>query len=218
MNESLSRTHPLIVVAATLLILTCLLALGMLTGIVPSPHARQIEANRVGPLPPAQAAPGTAPSQNAYAPAPRPAEPETVPRAAPATGSASAARQERTVAGAEPAPRASECASCGSVLSVRAVREQGDAGMLGPGAGALLGGVLGNQLGHGHGKTIATVVGAGAGAAAGTEIERRYKSKTHYVVAVRMNDGRVRHFNYAAAPGVQPGDRVRVANGHLVRN
>jgi outer membrane lipoprotein SlyB len=98
------------------------------------------------------------------------------------------------------------------------VKEQGDAGMTGPGAGALLGGVLGNQLGHGHGKTIATVVGAGAGAAAGTEIERRYKSKTHYVVAVRMSDGRVRHFNYAAAPGVQPGNRVRVANGHLVRN
>jgi len=33
-----------------------------------------------------------------------------------------------------------------------------------------------------------------------------------------MGDGRVRHFNYAAAPGVQPGNRVRVANGHLVRN
>jgi outer membrane lipoprotein SlyB len=218
MNESLSRTHPLIVVAATLLILTCLLALGMLTGIVPSPHARQIEANRFGPVRPAQTTPDAAPSQNAYAPAPPAAESGLRSRAAPATGSTSAAPQERSVSGAEPAPRPSECARCGSVISVRTVKEQGDASMIGPGAGALLGGVLGNQLGHGHGKTIATVVGAGAGAAAGTEIERRYKSKTHYVVAVRMNDGRVRHFNYAAAPGVQPGDRVRVASGHLVRN
>jgi outer membrane lipoprotein SlyB len=217
MNESISRTHPLIVVAATLLILTCLLALGIMTGIVPSPHARQIEANRFGPVPPGQTTLSAAPSQNAYAPAPPAAESGLPSRAAPATGSTSAPPQERSVSGAEP-PRASECASCGSVLWVRAVKEQGDAGMIGPGAGALLGGVLGNQLGHGHGKTIATVVGAGAGAAAGTEIERRYKSKTHYVVAVRMSDGRVRHFNYAAAPGVQPGNRVRVANGHLVRN
>lgn len=218
MNESISRTHPLIVVAATLLILTCLLALGTMTGILPSPHARQIEANRFGPESRAQTAPSAAPSQNAYAPAPPSAESGLPSRAAPATGSTSAAPHERSVSGAEPAGHPSDCASCGSVISVRAVKEQGEAGMIGPGAGALLGGVLGNQIGHGHGKTIATVVGAGAGAAAGTEIERRYKSKTHYVVAVRMSDGRVRHFNYAAAPGVQAGDRVRVANGHLVRN
>jgi outer membrane lipoprotein SlyB len=98
------------------------------------------------------------------------------------------------------------------------VKEQGEAGLIGPAAGGLLGGVVGHQIGNGRGNTIATVLGAAGGAAAGTEIERRYKSKTHYVVAVRMNDGRVRTFNYAAAPAVQTGDKVRVVKGHLVRD
>jgi outer membrane lipoprotein SlyB len=89
--------------------------------------------------------------------------------------------------------------------------------MIGPAAGGLVGGLVGHQVGSGRGNTVATVVGAAAGAAGGTEIERRYKSKTHYVVAVRMNDGRVRRFTYAAAPGVEAGDKVRVVGGKLVR-
>jgi outer membrane lipoprotein SlyB len=36
--------------------------------------------------------------------------------------------------------------------------------------GAAVGGLLGNQIGGGHGKQIATAVGAGAGAAAGTQM------------------------------------------------
>jgi outer membrane lipoprotein SlyB len=100
---------------------------------------------------------------------------------------------------------------------VRTVRQQGEASMIGPAAGGLVGGVIGHQIGSGRGNTIATVLGAAGGAAAGTEIERRHKSTTHYVVAVRMGDGHVRHFNYAAAPGFQTGDRVRVVEGRLVR-
>ena len=36
--------------------------------------------------------------------------------------------------------------------------------------GALVGGILGNQLGKGKGQDAATAVGAGAGAAAGTRL------------------------------------------------
>jgi outer membrane lipoprotein SlyB len=90
--------------------------------------------------------------------------------------------------------------------------------MVGPAAGALIGGLAGRQIGSGTGRTIATVVGAGAGAAAGTEIERRYKSTTSYVVAVRMNDGSHRSFNYASAPGVSSGEKVRVVEGRLIRD
>ena len=36
--------------------------------------------------------------------------------------------------------------------------------------GAAVGGILGNQIGGGSGKQIATAVGAGAGAAAGTQM------------------------------------------------
>ncbi|MGZ5257092.1 MAG: glycine zipper 2TM domain-containing protein [Burkholderiales bacterium] len=227
MPDTRYATNPLIVIAATTLILTCLLAIGVMTGIVPSPLAKERAATReVASVPTTAAQDSAAATQNAYAPtAPTPTArsdvAERVPpakkAAAPAVGSTQSAAPSRTVSGDTPAPAARECTNCGSVVSVNAVKEQGEASMIGPAAGGLLGGVVGHQIGNGRGNTIATVLGAAGGAAAGTEIERRYKSKTHYVVAVRMNDGRVRHFNYAAAPGVQTGDRVRVVQGRLVR-
>jgi outer membrane lipoprotein SlyB len=90
--------------------------------------------------------------------------------------------------------------------------------MIGPAAGALIGGLAGRQIGSGSGKTIATVVGAGVGAGAGTEIERRYKSTTQYIVGVRMDDGSHRNFTYATAPNVAAGSKVRVVDGQLVHN
>jgi outer membrane lipoprotein SlyB len=225
MNETRLNTHPLIVIAATAVILTCLLAVGVMTGVVPSPLARERAPNtdlttnvppRDAPASVAQnayapAAPVTAPSNRATERAPARGTPP------PAVGRTQSAGPSQTVAGgaAAPAP-AAECANCGSVVSVKAVRTQGEAGLIGPAAGGLIGGVIGHQIGSGRGNTIATVVGAAGGAAAGTEIERRQKSTTHYVVAVRMNDGAVRHFNYAAAPGLETGDKVRVVNGRLV--
>ena len=236
MLERTSRLHPLIVIAAIAVILTCLLATGVMTGIVPSPLAKERAMSRdFVSAPPPQTQAGTPAPQagstlvpNAYAPATRAAPPphpvvrydplESPPPARigatvnnGATGSVSGGEPPRSAA-----PR--ECTNCGSVVSVRAVRQQGEAGMIGPAAGGLVGGLVGHQIGSGRGNTIATVVGAAAGAAGGTEIERRYKSKTSYVVAVRMNDGRVRRFTYAAAPGVEAGDKVRVVGGKLVRD
>ena len=46
-------------------------------------------------------------------------------------------------------------------------RMQCAGGVLG---GAAVGGILGNQIGGGKGKQVATAVGAGAGAAAGTQL------------------------------------------------
>jgi outer membrane lipoprotein SlyB len=96
------------------------------------------------------------------------------------------------------------------------VTQQGEAGLLGPVAGGAVGGLVGHQIGHGSGNTIATIVGAAGGAALGTELERRHKSTTHYVVTVRLNDGTHRTFNYASRPAFQEGDRVRVAQGRLI--
>jgi outer membrane lipoprotein SlyB len=231
-----SRLHPLIVIAAIAVILTCLLAIGVMTGIVPSPLAKDRVINRddvlSAPPPQSQGALAASPSgsvpaaQNAYAPATRtpPARNPVVGRVPPvssppaAIGSTADAGSSGTVSGGVPAAAPRECTHCGSIISVRAVKQQGEAGMIGPAAGGLVGGLVGHQIGSGRGNTIATVVGAAAGAAGGTEIERRYKSKTHYIVAVRMNDGRVRRFTYAAAPGVQTGEKVRVVGGKLVRD
>ena len=94
---------------------------------------------------------------------------------------------------------------------------QGEAGLVGAIAGGAVGGAIGSQIGGGSGKTIATIVGAAGGAAVGTEVERRYKATTSYVVGVRLNDGTTRSFTYETAPGFREGERVRVVDGRLVR-
>ena len=229
-TQSLRGNHPLIVVAAIAVILTCLLAIGVMTGIVPSPMNRGADKQELTDATTAttttrrEASPsGTTTTRESRtvtrAPAQEPrrltssAPERTAP--APATGATSSSTSQ-TVAATSPAPAA--CTNCGTVTSVRAVTQQGDASMIGPAAGALLGGVAGRQIGSGSGQTIATVIGAGVGAAAGTEVERRYKTTTSYVVAVRMNDGSQRSFNYASAPGVQAGSKVRVVDGRLIHD
>ena len=227
-THSLRGSHPLIVIAAIAVILTCLLAIGVMTGIVPSPMNRGADKQDLTDATTSttttrrEASPsGTTTTRESRtvtrAPAQEPrrltsAEPA---RPAPATGATSSSTSQ-TVAAASPPPAA--CSNCGTVTSVRAVTQQGDASMIGPAAGALLGGVAGRQIGNGSGRTIATVVGAGVGAAAGTEIERRYKTTTSYVVAVRMNDGSHRSFNFPSAPGYSAGEKVRVVDGHLQRD
>jgi outer membrane lipoprotein SlyB len=219
------------VIAATAVILTCLLAIGVMTGIVPSPMNRGADRDFTTSAPTTsttttlqESSPsGTTTTRESRtvtrAPAPEPRRLTSRPPApAPATGATSTTASQ-SVAGAGPATApAPACTNCGTVSSVRAVTQQGEASMIGPAAGALLGGLAGRQIGGGTGKTIATVVGAGAGAAAGTEVERRYKSTTHYVVAVRMNDGSHRSFNYATAPNVQAGSKVRVVDGQLIHD
>src|SRR6202040_3421186 len=49
--------------------------------------------------------------------------------------------------------------------------------LIGTGIGALVGGVLGHQIGGGSGKTLATVAGAGAGAYAGNKIQQNAQQK-----------------------------------------
>lgn len=219
-NIQISRTHPLIVIAATAVIVTCLLAVGIMTGIVPSPMSRHSPAPELSSAPQPNAARSdaarTAPSPPINRLVNRPAEPRGRAAGHPPVGATAGNTPSQSVAGR--APAAPACANCGTVSSVRVIKQQGEAGMIGPAAGGLLGGVVGNQIGGGRGNTVATIAGAAVGAAAGTEIERRHKSTTSYVVAVRMNDGTVRNVNYAAAPGLQAGDKVRVVDGRIVRD
>jgi outer membrane lipoprotein SlyB len=214
-TRRMGGTHPLIIVAATVVILTCLVALGMMTGVLPFSKHTAPDVVTAPVVPHAAVAPST-PAAVARTPAERRA-------AQPAVGSTSPTAGGGAVGGTSgaPAPSAAapvHCPTCGTVVGVRTVKHQGDASMIGPAAGALLGGVLGHQIGHGTGNTIATVVGAGAGAAAGTEIERRtVRATTSYVIDVRMDeDGSVRHFSSPNAPPVSSGSKVRVVDGKLM--
>lgn len=90
-------------------------------------------------------------------------------------------------------PRASRapryCANCGAVEAINVVEVKGDGSYLGKIAGGLAGALLGNQVGHGTGKTVATVAGAAGGAYVGNEVEKRVKTTKHYEAIVRLENG-----------------------------
>ncbi|MGA0569509.1 glycine zipper 2TM domain-containing protein [Variovorax sp. VNK109] len=90
-----------------------------------------------------------------------------------------------------PAP-AAVCASCGVVESVAAVKRAQQPSGVGAVGGAVVGGLLGNQVGGGNGRAAMTVLGAVGGGYAGNAIEKNMKTVTVYQVRVRMDDGSTR--------------------------
>jgi len=103
--------------------------------------------------------------------------------------------------------------TCGVVQNVQRVEEKGQGSGLGLVAGGVVGGVLGHQIGSGRGNTAATIIGAGAGAYAGNEVEKNHKTKSYWSVAIRMDNGQTRTFQYSNQPAVNQGERVRLVDG-----
>jgi len=121
-----------------------------------------------------------------------------------------------------PAPKPVVCADCGTVEAVTAVQRQGEVNGvavgnttvgLGTVAGGVVGGLLGNQVGGGNGKTAMTVLGVAGGAFAGNQIEKNMKKVTVYQVRVRMNDGSTR--NVEVSSSIPVGSRVIVEGNNL---
>ena len=127
------------------------------------------------------------------------------------------------VAQNQPVQRRSDvCSTCGRVESVTAVQRQGAVNGvpvgnttigLGTVAGGLVGGLLGNQVGGGNGKTAATVLGVAGGAFAGNAIEKNMKKVTVYQVRVRMDDGSSRLMDVSSS--IPVGSRVVVEGKNL---
>jgi outer membrane lipoprotein SlyB len=111
--------------------------------------------------------------------------------------------------------KGSKCANCGRVAHITAVEQSDWKKYAAPAAGAVAGGVIGNQFGGGSGKTALTVVGALGGAFVGHKVEEKSRDKA-YDVVVAMDDGSQRTVTYKSAPPVREGDRVRLRNGQLV--
>ena len=114
------------------------------------------------------------------------------------------------------------CRSCGRVESVQAVQQAAPATGVGAVAGGVLGAVVGNQIGKGNGRTAATVLGAVGGGYVGHKVEERTRTHTVYQVAVRMEDGSLRHFQRAeptavGTPVVLQGKGFRVDQGGSAR-
>ena len=136
--------------------------------------------------------------------------------AAPARPAARAQRTPVQVAGNTAAK--AKCAECGVIESIQEVATRGEGSGIGAVGGAVVGGVLGHQVGSGRGQDIATVVGAVGGAVAGHEIEKRVKSSKSYEITVRFEDGSSRVISEANAPSWRTGDRVKVINGVIQSN
>ncbi len=107
------------------------------------------------------------------------------------------------------------CSNCGNVESVRTIKQRAQGSGLGAAGGAVLGGLLGNQVGSGSGRTIATAAGAIGGAVVGNQVEGNMKATTSYEIRVRLDDGTVRTFNQNNPPAWRSGDRVRIVKGRL---
>ncbi|HEX5371671.1 MAG TPA: glycine zipper 2TM domain-containing protein [Aquabacterium sp.] len=108
----------------------------------------------------------------------------------------------------------SPCTHCGTVQEVTARKKKGEGSGLGLIAGAVVGGVVGNQFGKGTGNTVTTVGGAVAGGVVGNEIEKNANKRTEYVTKIKMDDGTVREFKleqqYAVGARVTvDGDKVQ---------
>lgn len=152
----------------------------------PKPHAK--------PAPPS--APATAAIPNDAVPAPPP------------PGSPDARRVTEA-----PPPI---CRDCGVIEHVEAVQQKGEGTGIGAVGGAILGGVLGHQVGEGSGKQLARIGGAVLGGFAGNEAERRVRTVSHYRVTVRMEDGTRRVIEQQSEPAWRNGDAVRIRNGEIV--
>ncbi len=213
-TKSPNRIHPLVATAAVAVTLASLTGIAAMTVMFPSSHsgngpaASAVPSPAAAPLEPlAQTAPAAAPKE--------PAARLAASRPAPATRTNPPAPPTYAQQPAPVAQAPAICNSCGRVESIQAVQHAAQPSGLGIAAGAVVGGLLGNQVGGGNGRTLATVAGAVGGGYAGNEVEKRSRSTTSYQVRVRMDNGTLRTFPQSGPDGWQIGDPVRVVNGAL---
>jgi outer membrane lipoprotein SlyB len=127
---------------------------------------------------------------------------------------------------AEPAPtvsvptaeqRGALCDGCAWVQEVRTETRDAKASGLGVVGGAVVGGLLGSQVGGGTGKKLATVGGAVAGGYAGNQVEKNARQRKVWIVHLVNRDGSQRSVELDADPNLRPGDTVREKDGQLTR-
>jgi outer membrane lipoprotein SlyB len=177
------------------------------------------------PLPSAQPstiAPTTASTTAGYAPGYAAQGGSAYGNGAAASGYAEPAPKHASHPKAKPATRVARedaasnwCDNCGNVESVRRNTTRAQGSGFGAAGGAILRGLLGSQVGGGHGRQLATVAGAVGGAVAGNQVEGNMKANHSYEIRVRLDDGSLRTFHQQSAPQWRSGDRVRIVKGSL---
>ncbi|MBN3790584.1 glycine zipper 2TM domain-containing protein [Burkholderia sp. Ac-20353] len=232
------RLHPLVATAAGAVIVASLAATAAITGLIPKATGNneqngQTQAALIASQPAVdtaaaasaaraaqaqQIAAEQAPQQQAPVaqaqpqPAPRPAPPHHRHHASTAPQPPQYAQQ----GGGYAQPSPSYCQTCGTVVAINQSRTPGQSSGIGAVGGAAAGGLLGNQFGHGNGRTAMTLLGALGGGLAGNQVEKQVRAETDYQVQVQMENGTTRTFTYHNPPPFGQGQRVRIENGTLV--
>jgi outer membrane lipoprotein SlyB len=104
------------------------------------------------------------------------------------------------------------------IVSIEEVVAKGEGSGMGAVGGAVVGGLLGHQVGGGSGKQIATVVGAVGGAVAGNEVEKRMGSTKKQEITVKLDDGSSTVISDSGPAVWHTGDHVKIIDGALRRN
>jgi outer membrane lipoprotein SlyB len=108
----------------------------------------------------------------------------------------------------------------GVVDSIQVVQAPATSGPgLGAVAGAVVGGLLGNTVGGGSGRAVATVGGAVAGGLVGNNLENRNRAAgpSTYQIGVRLDDGTYTTISQDSAADLGIGNRVRIDSGRVYR-
>lgn len=228
MTESTSKTSPFVIAAAIAVIITSIVAVGSMTGLIPSNTSKTeapaattpAQTAAMTPAPPAGSMEKPVAAAAEKAPA---AQSESVAKPAKKhTAKTAASKQSQPVTAeagkTEKQTPVNLCANCGTIAAIRTIEQAGEGSGLGAIAGGVVGGLLGNQVGAGTGKDLATIAGAVGGGYAGHQIEKKVKTTKHYEISVRMDDGSYRTFMQETEPNYAVGEKVKIIDGVLTRN
>ncbi|MDD2881317.1 MAG: glycine zipper 2TM domain-containing protein [Rhodoferax sp.] len=156
MTQTPNRIHPLLAAAAVSVTLVSLVGIAAMTDVLPKSHSTSIDASHQTGLVYAAPAPLVAtPVKSAL----------EAPRSKPVVHQTSQAVVQRPAQ--QPARHYSAAPSQPPAAKVT------QNSPVGIGVGAVVGGLLGNQVGGGNGKTLATIVGAVGGGYLGNEIAKK---------------------------------------------
>jgi len=101
----------------------------------------------------------------------------------------------------------------GTITALRQVQIQADSragGIIGTGGGAVIGGLLGSQIGGGSGRDLATAAGVIGGAVAGSNIEEAANRVRAWEMEIRRDDGMNVVIVQKADRPFEVGQRVRL--------
>lgn len=239
-SSGANRLHPLIAVAAVSVILFSVVGIASMTGgltslrewLAGAPEAPASQPAQVAPAAPAPApvqAPAPAVAPAVEVPVPAVAEPAPAPapvkkpvahhKPTPVKKKVEVAREEAPAEEWQERParqQAPVCGDCGVVAAIEPFQVEGKASGVGAVGGAVVGGVLGHQVGKGRGKDVATVLGALGGAIVGNSMEQNRSTETHYRIIIRMEDGGSRSINVTSLNGIREGQKVRMQGDNII--